>query len=281
MNGYREPTELKRIPVMGVDWSGARQPAKSIALACGELRRRKSGDVVHLESCRLARDLGGKMSPDDCRSNVVQAIASEDERWIGCDFPFSLPLEMVGPNSWQTFARHFGKRYPSPSAMRDECRQRLGGEKRRRTDTESKAPWAPTNLRLYRQTFFGIRDLLVPLVFGHQAVVLPMMRDRPGSIKLLEVCPASRLKQVDCYRSYKGRGNELRRERQKLVDRLSDIAGYGVIVRPRDKQAMVEQEGGDLFDAVLAMTIVAGMIDQPHERYRCDRIYRREGFIYY
>ena len=43
---------------------------------------------------------------------------------------------------------------------------------------------------------------------------------------------------------------------------------------------MIEQKGGDLIDAVLAMAIVAGAIDRPHEQYRRDRTYSLEGFIY-
>ncbi len=171
---------MKRIPLMGIDWSGARQPAQSIGLAIGELRRGKGGDTLHLESCQLASEIVESGSPEDCRSTIIQMIASAGEIWIGCDFPFSLPGEMVEPGTWRTFVRKFSKQFCSPSAMRDACRRQLGCEKRRRTDVESKAPWAPTNLRLHRQTFFGIRDLLVPLVFEHQAVVLPMMRDQPG-----------------------------------------------------------------------------------------------------
>jgi hypothetical protein len=88
------------------------------------------------------------------------------------------------------------------------------------------------------------------------------------------------LKQVGCYRPYKGHGDQPRRERQRLVDRLSDIAGHRVIIPTKDRQAMIEQKGGDLIDAVLAMAIVAGAIDRPHEQYRRDRTYRLEGFIY-
>ncbi len=58
---------------------------------------------------------------------------------------------------------------------------------------------------LFRQTYYGVLDLLKPLVRTKKASILPMQEAMPGLPRLIEICPASTLKAHNCYSSYKGR----------------------------------------------------------------------------
>ena len=59
-------------------------------------------------------------------------------------------------------------------------------------------------LRLYRQTYFGIRDVLYPLARDQQVCVLPMQSVLPDRAWILKICPASTLKRENLYlRRYK------------------------------------------------------------------------------
>lgn len=92
---------------------------------------------------------------------------------------------------WEDFVRSFAERCSDPQHFKEACRAADGGrELKRVTDKESHTPFSPYNLWLYRQTYFGIRDLLRPLVHDGLVSVLRMQnqatrqtvapRDLPG-----------------------------------------------------------------------------------------------------
>ena len=68
-------------------------------------------------------------------------------------------------------------------------------------------------MRIYRQTYYGIRDLLGPLVAKNLVNVPPLHDSGDGVPWLMEVCPASTLKASGLYGSYKdARGSVEARE---------------------------------------------------------------------
>ena len=83
--------------------------------------------------------------------------------------PFSLPKDLIEAESWAEFLERFPERFRTETDFRESCTDsalRIGDRKelRRRTDIEAAAPFCAYNLRIYRQTYYGIRDLLGPLV---------------------------------------------------------------------------------------------------------------------
>ena len=112
---------------------------------------------------------------------------------IGCDFPFSLPRGHIEVASWPDFIDGF--RHADALAFREHCRRSSGGkEPKRATDVESKTPWCAFNIRLYRQSYHGMAELLRPLVTEGKALVLPMQIPAAGLSWLIETCPASALR---------------------------------------------------------------------------------------
>ena len=267
---------MTRRRVVGVDFSGARRAGDHIWIAAGT---QQAGRLT-LEACLPARELpGGARDRETALAALRDFLASERRGAAGLDFPFSLPRSLIEETEWRDFLRAFPARYPDPEALRTECRRAAGGrEFKRCTDVEAKVPFSAYNLRLYRQTHAGIAELLLPLVESDAARVVPMQAPASGKALLAEICPASLLKRLDVYRSYKGRGGALRDVRRALLKTLKD---NGLVNEP-DKslaQRAIEDPGGDALDAVLAAVAAANL---PRLRHAArDPVERIEGRVYF
>ena len=122
-------------------------------------------------------------------------IATLTDSIVGFDFPFSIPAPLIEQSTWPAFIRDFAARYATPEEFRETCRSITGGrELKRETDIEAKVPWCAYNLRLYRQTWAGIRHVLAPLVSRNFARIIPIQPPKNGLTVIVEICPASFLK---------------------------------------------------------------------------------------
>lgn len=243
-------------PFVGVDFSGATAAGKAIWLAEGRERR----GILVIETCRPALGLPGAGA---IRSLALPALVRHlrglGPAIVGCDFPFSLPATLpaafVNGSDWRGFLAAFPERFPSAEAFRKACRAAGGGrELRRLCDVEAKVPFCAWNLRLYRQTWHGIAEILRPLVLEAGAVVLPMDAPVAERLWLAEICPASFLKRIKLYEPYKGRalGHRKRREtilRRLITDRLLAAPS------PQIERTIIDDPGGDALDAVIAAVI--------------------------
>ncbi|MBE2271679.1 MAG: hypothetical protein IAE80_25825 [Anaerolinea sp.] len=234
--------------VYGVDFSGAAKGGQKIWIASCELR----DNLIHLIDCRPALELpNGSANLLPALAALRAVIARAGESWWGFDFPFSLANAYMHGSTWQGFVTSFGARYPDVMDFRAMSLGWRGG--RRNTDIETKTPFPPHNLRLFRQTYFGIRDVLAPLVASDQVRVLPMQDAVAEKPRLLEICPASTLKEERMYFPYKGSANRVGRERiwnWLLANGLQADA-------PR---RILDDREGDALDSVIAAWTVGRLI---------------------
>lgn len=182
-------------------------------------------------------------------------IAVSPSAVVGCDFPFGLPAALVDATSWEAFVLGFGERYATPESFRAACRARARGrELKRAADVVASVPFASYNLRIYRQTFYGIRDLLSPLVRARRIAVLPMMRLRQDVALVMEVCPASALKRLGLYEPYKGRGLDRERARSRI---LATLVARDDVLPPAEHlcRKMLSDTQGDALDSFIAAMI--------------------------
>lgn len=260
--------------VAGVDFSGARAAGKNIWIAEGVVTL----NGVKIDELRCAADLpGGANAFDPAINALVDHVATLTEHVIGFDFPFSLPADLIEQATWPSFIHAFAGSYTTPEQFRAHCRERTGGrEYKRATDIEARVPWCAYNLRLYRQTWAGIRHVLFPLVEHRGARVIPMQRPRKDAPLVAEICPASTLKAEGLYVPYKGRGEDLRVAREGI---LRSITRRGLLspLRGKLRTAVLENTGGDALDAVLS-AIAAARIEDPKPRNGLDRIECRVYF---
>ena len=202
---------------------------------------------------------------------------------MGLDFPFGLPSVLLNGGTWTEFVASFPSCFPTHELFRSWCRERAGGrELKRVTDKVANTPFAAYNLRLYRQTYFGIARILAPLCGSGRAVAPPMQCLRSDVPWLLEVCPASTLKRLKLARSYKGRTHQHKEARGIIVDALCE-RDLLVVPSSRHVAAMIEDSGGDALDAVVAAVATARAVgDQQFPRptpWRED--YRREAVVWF
>ncbi len=232
---------------LGIDFSGARNAGNTIWIAEGA---EAEGRFV-IDRLRRARDLPrGGSDRETALSALRNHLAVQDSALIGVDFPFSLPAELIDAPDWPSFAKSFAGRYPDPEAFREDCRRRTDGrEFKRRTDRETKTPFCAYNLRLYRQTCWGIASILAPLSEDPRIAIAPVLdRPEPNST-LAETCPASSLKRLEIYRPYKGRGEALRDWRVAILVRLRQ---EGLDCGDGLAEIAIADIGGDALDAIIA-----------------------------
>jgi hypothetical protein len=264
--------------VYGVDFSGAKDAGNRIWIASGIVDE----DALLIEACYRGRELPGSARDRGCCLEALRCfIAEETGAAFGLDFPFGLPCELVVQDSWQGFVLSFPEFHASPEVLRRFCREAAGGrELKRATDRESQTPFSPYNLRLYRQTYYGIHDVLYPLVRDDLACVLPMQPARPGRSWVLEICPASTLKREGLYRPYKGRTDAHRASREVILDQLQAVAPLA-IPRQTVRSAILEERDGDALDSVVAALAVLRALRDPSPRIVEDPVaHTVEGYVY-
>jgi len=261
--------------ILGVDFSGASDAGSKIWVAeC----KRSRGDRIKLIDLRSAAELsGGGKDPATAIAALAAHIVKEPDTIAGCDFPFSLPKVLIDEPDWESFATAFPARFADADTFRNETMRRADGrEIRRAADRAAKTPFNSYNLRIYRQTWWGIAHLLNPLLTSGRAIIRPYqpLPAKPIPI-VIEACPACSMKSLGFYPAYKGRTAKHRLARKAVLEKLIDIS---LLERPAVsiERTMLDNTGGDALDAVIAALATAhAAIDvdpNPDERI--------EGIIY-
>jgi hypothetical protein len=239
--------------IFGIDFSGAARAGNLIWLA--EARRTSRG--LAITSCRRAADLPDGAADRETALAALRAfITATPDAIFGCDFPFSLPKQLIKESNWEAFLDGFNHR--DADAFRQHCRdQTNGAEPKRETDKQSGTPWCAFNIRLRHQTFHGISRLLRPLVAGGHAAVLPMQRPRDDRPWIVETCPASVLISLKHRPPYKG--GQHQRSRAALIDELVSRAVF-LPLPAGIQRRVIENAGGDALDSILAAAATAAAL---------------------
>ncbi len=255
----------------GLDFSGARDAGQHAWISQGQMTDQR----LRVLDCRPLAELPGSGARREvCLPALARWVTQLEDSLLGCDFPFSLPREVMGDEGWEAFVETFPQRFPTPEHLHLACRFPAGHERRRQTDRDLRAPFAPGNLRLYRQTYYGIRDLLSPLVRARSVCVLPFQRPIPGRPWLIEVCPAVTLRRLRLYRlSYKGRGERRLLERQHVLDCLDEL---GMRIPARVRSRALSDARGNALDSLIALytawSVRAQLVVEPP--------FDQEGYIF-
>ncbi len=273
----RESLDLSR-RVFGIDFSGASDAGRKIWIAGGIIKE----GLLQIQVCNQASEFpGANIKLDVCLEALRDFIAGEKDGVFGFDFPFGLPRELIKEKSWDDFVLHFPENYMYPGEFRSKCRKpAIGRELKRITDIESKTPFSPYNLRVYRQTYYGIHDVLHSLTKNHLACVLPMQNALPDKPWLLEICPASTLKkllQVKKLPSYKGTDDQHYKARGLILDELTET---NQLLIPRlVRSTAKDNSGGDALDSIIAAysTFHAYL---NHFKVEPNENYKLEGYVF-
>ncbi len=236
---------------LGVDWSGGTRAGRKIWAARLQFTP-GAVELVQLERPFLARP---------GRDEVIRAfgpwLMEQRVQVAGLDFCLSLPrsqLERLGllaaaEQGPAALGRAIAQRFAGPDAFRLAA----GAEEKRDTDRASRAPFAATNLRMYRQTYAGLAAL-----GGVEAAFPPWSSPAPGQLAVVEVLPAQVARLLAGRTPYKGAGTSA--TRLAMLARLADECGLRT--NDADQQRIATDEEGDALDAVLAALAAASAFAQ-------------------
>ncbi len=255
-------------PILGVDFSGSIQAGEKIWAS----RAHFDGQKLRFDFLQRAADLpGGTSNRDEALGALRSWIAAQKGAACGLDFPFALQKEALGGENYGAWLDGFAARYPDSNALKNS-----GFEARRATDIAAKAPFSPLNLRLYRQTYHGIADVLAPLRAAG-ARVLPFDAPAEGALWLLEICPASLLKREKLYLSYKGKSAAQRQNRETIAREMAARVPFEWSA-DLEKAALDDPEG-DALDAVLAAICTLNALKAAD--FAASEVEKVEGKVYF
>lgn len=271
-------TRASRRRIFGVDFSGARDAGRAIWIAEGRAKRRR----FEIVSCRPL-GTGGRDGnpPAECCAALAALIAAAPDGIFGFDFPFSLTRDLIPDARWEDWVLAFPQRFTTADAFRADCRGRTGGrEPKRATDVAAKTPWGCFNLKLYRQTYYGIGHLLHALVRERSAAIVPMQPPAADRAWVLEVCPASFLKSQLLYWPYKGKGAARRQARRDILQALGERGWLGALA-PDIEAVALDNAGGDALDSIVAALATQRAFAAKIVRAAADPLEAIEGRVYF
>eukprot|EP00928_Gymnodinium_smaydae_P078321 TRINITY_DN6217_c0_g2_i1.p1 TRINITY_DN6217_c0_g2~~TRINITY_DN6217_c0_g2_i1.p1 ORF type:complete len:334 (+),score=64.98 TRINITY_DN6217_c0_g2_i1:65-1066(+) len=291
--------------VIGVDFSGSAKDAGRLTLVAEcELSGSKGQWKLHVLRVRTVEEISNgsaRTAADSCRALCEELrrlhATPGPQLIVGLDSPPSVAAQFIQPLQWRRWVKEFPTRFPTAEAFRRAHIVKQSGsaaktlEPKRETDILTKVPFAPQNLRMFRQSYNAIAGVYGPL--AGEFAVIPCMRPSEGQPLLFESCPASVLKRLGLYKpSYKSKGlsdvksiEAARGRRQALLRALE----RGVAVAPGGdagvlavdfssaglKRSLVEDPGADGLDAVLAAVGAACATRSGSFPAPCDGVWRK------
>jgi hypothetical protein len=248
--------------VVGVDFSGARLAGRNIWLARLTAAPPDSPTPTVLTHLDCLERLCQSAERETALAHLVERILASEATLWALDFPFALPLEIVGgTDSWLEQLSWVARWEDGAHAFGHECLRRarlLGGANhlRRTTDRDLRAPFDPYHYRIIYQTFHGMRDVLAPLAAAPGVAVLPFQypRLRRAHRVLVEACPSSTLKRLGLpHQNYKQpTGGPLTRKRRLTRRRIVEGLAPLVALSAEFRRIIMRNPGGDALDAVIA-----------------------------
>lgn len=211
--------------VYGVDFAASKRDAgRDIWIAEGT----PTDDGMLIERVAPAVDVldGEPTGRQETLAGLSEFIAGQDNAAFGLDFPFGVARDLAEPDRWTAFVRRFpdslvvdvdeGGDRPAKQ-LYDVVNREVGDPKSAGVrEGVDEVGLSPTDWRMKELTYYGIRDVLQPLVDGdgggssgpesdHVAVV-PMESVDDESVIVLETYPSEVFNALDANPAgYKGR----------------------------------------------------------------------------
>ena len=265
---------------IGIDFSGGRAPADKIWLA----------EIISNENrCLELHRLENGFSFDALQNEISQKRSAD----ILIDFPFGLARQTcinlslpINPTHTQIWARVAEADDAQVFRLQARANQFGPGSERdhkRNIDRQLKTPFAPINLRMFRQTFFGQAVLLHPALQNNPDICfLPWAvgNATEGQPRIGEGCPASMLKQLGWPSDgYKGNTDQCQQMRCELLQRATQA--FNLLIPSASIETIASDVEGDAIDALLLAIAAAHLSDEELEagKLHCEN-HPSEGYIY-
>lgn len=213
--------------VYGIDFSGSKSPGQKIWLTEASLTD-SPDHHLHVQDVSSAAERFSGTHRSEVLPELRDLIRQSGAAVIGLDFPFSLSRSSIPTEDWEDFlegfATHFDEKdideYPGPYDP--------DGESRRETDFRfgGQSPMSP---QVRYQVFYGLRDILHPLVTDDAVRVLPMQSRDSTKPSVLEVYPAATFGAERLYRiGYKDNTEQSQERRRVNAEGLQAHEGLSI-----------------------------------------------------
>lgn len=234
--------------IIGIDFSGAQDAGRHIWITEGTI----NGSVLDVTTCKQATDyFDCSAAQGTVYQYLVELIVQQQDATVGIDCPFSIPKAAFDTiftvSRWEAFITSPRWGNLNPNTFQGQCKN-VCGNALRDTEAVHRAD-CPYSQRVYKQLFYGIRDVLEPLV--QRGVSVAPMVDAGSNVTVLETYPAATLARGDQFFAtrYKGRSGTTARRRHN-VQELSHLTAIdlGTI----SQQKVIDDTDGDALDSLIA-----------------------------
>lgn len=235
--------------IIGIDFSGSQYAGRSIWIS-----ETDASDGLRIASVERADSLlGTGTRREHVLPALVEYISSKKNAFIGIDFPFTVAQSTMFTRPWRQFVTSLENNFATPDEFRTWCWQAAGNrELRRATEKVTSTPFASYNRRIKYQTYFGITQVIAPLLRSGAASFPPMEHVEPGKPAVIEICPSSTLKSFgQSTVGYKKSTAEGRQRREILLAAVKERSAI-THVKPAAEEAAIDDPKGDALDAILA-----------------------------
>ena len=240
-----------RIPLHGVDFSGARELGG---------RRNKKIWIASWHPDRESAELrSGGDDPGFGRAGLAKMIVSEPGIWV-IDFPFGPPAAVAEAMKWKAWRDYLCWATPDATVLWDTLKAKVDQWSAKRCiDRARGAPMSPFNIRLFRQTILGASEVLrgVERAGRDKTRILPF-HDAPKEMRELSVViegfPGFTLRE----RCLPSTGYKRSRDRPKGDEKVrkcivESLRKGGLPICDSDRSRAIENPEGDAVDALVLL----------------------------
>ena len=204
--------------------------------------------VVSLQSLAQISGNAASLKPFEILVNELQN-RNPDE--VGADFPLAL-FGWTKAN-WQNAIDNFVREFRDIESF--EAFRKTEREMKRTCERHARVPFATTNLRMYRQSFYALQKVVFPL-YSKGWSILPFVTNQ-ACPALFEVCPASFLKKnyPDYSTGYKGKSPQNKLQRHRILNSL--VKDYSIVINDEQRSLIQNDSEGDALVALLCVLCLA------------------------
>lgn len=233
--------------VYGIDFSGSKSPGQNIWIT--EARQTGPPDHhLHVEDVSAAADRFSSTQWSEVLLELRGLIRRSDAAVVGLDFPFSLSQSSISTDDWTEFLEEFATTFEGQEIASYPGEYTPDAESRRETDFRFGGQ-SPISPQVRYQVFYGLRDVLYPLVSDDAVRVVPMQSSDPAKPTVLEVYPAATFGAERLYRiGYKENSEESEKRRRVNAEGLQSHERLSI----GDEFVEKAVESDDALDSVCA-----------------------------
>jgi hypothetical protein len=264
----------------GIDYSASRLARKKIWISECEMQKRN----LLIKDTYCLEEISNKFTLQNCNTYIYDLIEKNKNSIFGFDFSFSIPEFFFKDSSWEDFIFSFKKRWKTADDFKKDLLNKSNGkELKRDTEIESKVPFSTYNLWIYKQTYYGISEIIYPLLKSKICNIIPFNKLEKDIPSIMETCPASFLKFIskknDLSKHYKGKKKE-NFENRKLILNILERDFFLVYKSIHLKNKILSDTEGDSLDSLLCVICAMKGFSNLHTIMKSLKI-KNEGYVFY